>query len=445
MAQLLHDWVTAHAHTRPDATAVVCGASRLSYGRLDAMSNQLARVLREAGCRQGEPIAVLMPKSTMAVVALLGIYKADGVYVPLDHASPSARLRKMIATCGITRMLAAGPVEAVLTELVEDPAIRLSIGWLEPDAPGGLTVDFRADDLSVYGPDPIESRNRPFHPANVLFASGSTGVPKGVILTHANLIHCVEWVTRHFGMAADDRVSCHSPLHADLSVLDIFSAAAVGAELHLVPGMVSVLPNSLAEFIRVSAITQWCSVPSVLSYMAQFDQLKSGGFPALKRVLWTGVLPTETLTHWMTRLPHVRFTNLYGATETSIVTGAYTVPECPVDATDSIPIGIVCTGKDLLVLSPTMEPVPQGEIGDLYICGAGVSRGYWGDIAQTNLSFVRHPQRPNERLYKTGDLARVDANGVTRIVGRRDGQIDRLRRRRLFEERIGIQEQRPVA
>lgn len=422
MAQLLHDWVTAHARTRPDATAVVCGATRLSYGQLDAKSNRLARVLREAGCRQGEPIAVLMPKSMMALVALLGIYKADGVYVPLDLASPSARLRKMIAACGITRMLAAGPVEPVLTELVEDPSVRLSIGWLEPDAPGGLTFDFRADDLSVYGSDPIETRNRSFHPANVLFASGSTGVPKGVILTHANLIHCVEWTTRHFRLTADDRISCHSPLHVDLSLLDIFSAAVAGAELHLVPPM-SVLPHNLAEFIRASAITHWCSAPSVLSCLVQFDLLKSGSFPALKRVLWTDVLPTGTLMHWMTRLPHVRFTHLYGATETSIVTSAYTVPECPADSTGSIPIGTVCTGKDLLVLSPTMAPVPQGEIGDLYIGGAGVSRGYWGDIVQTNLSFVRHPRRPNERLYKTGDLARVEANGITHIVGRREGQI----------------------
>jgi amino acid adenylation domain-containing protein len=422
--QLLHEWVKAQAHARPDATAVVCGAARMSYGELEATSNRLARVLREAGCRQGEPIAVLMTKSPMAVVALLGISKADGVYVPLDPTSPGARLRKMIQTCGIDRVLANGEAEPALADLLEGaPSTPLAIGWLDGEGPRTITAQFGLGDLSLFSADRIESRNRAFHPAHVFFTSAANGVPKGVILTHANVMHCVEWANRYFGMQADDRVSCHSPLHVDMSVLDIFTAAAAGAELHLVPPIVSVLPNNLSEFIRSSAITHWCSVPSVLSYMAQFDLVRRDSFPALKRIAWSGdVMPTATLAHWMDRLPQVKFTALYGPTETSIVCSAYPVSERP-DPKQPIPIGTACTGKELFVLSPTLEPVPPGEIGELYIGGAGVSRGYWGDLAQTNACFARHPQRLNERLYRTGDLARVDNKGLAYVVGRRDEQI----------------------
>lgn len=425
MVQLLHQWVTAQAHARPDATAVVCGLARMTYGELEATSNRLARVLREAGCRQGEPIALLMAKSPMAIAALLAISKADGVCVPLDATSPSARLRTMIKTCGIGRVLASGGVEPALMDLVDEPPpARLAIGWLDREGPRSIAPEFRLDDLYVYGSDRIESRNRAFHPAYVYFTSAPNGVPKGVILTHANMIHCVEWANRYFGMQVDDHVSGHSPLHVDMSALDIFTAAAVGAELHLVPPIVSVLPNNLSEFIRSSAITHWFSVPSVLSYMAQFDLVHTNSFPALKRVAWSGdVMPAPTLAHWMTRLPKVRFTALYGPTETSIVCSAYTVPEPP-QPNHAVPIGTACTGKELFVLSAaTLEPVAPGEVGDLFIGGAGVSRGYWGDLAQTNACFVRHPQRLNERLYKTGDLARVDSNGLVYVVGRRDEQI----------------------
>lgn len=424
--QLLQEWVTAQVQTRPDATAVVCGAARLTYRELEAQSNQLARVLTEAGCRQGEPIAVLMPRSLSAIVAMVAIGKVDGVYVPLEPSSPSARLRKMIAICGITRMLAAGSVGPIVNELVQDDTSsnRLRIGWLDSDVPRDLAVEFRLDDLAVHSSDSAQMRNRAFHPGFVFFTSGSNGMPKGVILTHANVISAVEWMTRHFGLDASDRVSCHWPLHVDMSVIDVFAAFAAGAELHLVPPIVSVLPNNLAEFIRSSGITHWSSMPSVLSYMAQFDLVKAESFPQLKRVLWSGdVLPTPTLIHWMKRLPHVTFTHLYGQPETTAVNSFYAVPACPQDVNESIPIGTPCAGGHLLVLDASMKPVARGEVGDLYIGGAGVSRGYWGDLAQTNSGFVRHPERLDERMYRTGDLARVDANGLIHLEGRRDLQI----------------------
>ena len=167
--------------------------------------------------------------------------------------------------------------------------------------------------------------------AYILFTSGSTGTPKGVVITHHNVSEFVAWANGHFGVADDDRQSAHSPLHFDLSVYDLFGTLAAGAELHLVPPEVNLLPNKVTQFIRDHQLTQWFSVPSVLNAIASRDVLREGDFPALRRLLWCGeVLPTPTLIYWMERLPHVRFTNLYGPTETTIASSFYTVPSTPV-------------------------------------------------------------------------------------------------------------------
>jgi acyl-coenzyme A synthetase/AMP-(fatty) acid ligase len=156
--------------------------------------------------------------------------------------------------------------------------------------------------------------------------------------------------------------------------------------------------------------------------MAQFGVIKDNGFPALKRVLWCGeALPTPTLIHWMKRLPGVRFTNLYGPTETTIASSYYTVPECPESETAPIPIGVGCDGEELIVLTESLEPAPIGEVGDLYIRGVGVSPGYWRDEEKTRSAFLTDSQ--GTRMYKTGDLARIGEDGLVYLLGRSDSQI----------------------
>jgi acyl-coenzyme A synthetase/AMP-(fatty) acid ligase len=158
--------------------------------------------------------------------------------------------------------------------------------------------------------------------------------------------------------------------------------------------------------------------------MAKVDAVRPNDFPELRRVMWCGeVLPTPVLIHWMRRLPHARFTNLYGPTETTIASSCYTVPECPEDPQEAIPIGTACAGEELLVLNESLQPLPPGETGDLYIAGVGLARGYWRDPERTEAAFVRHPQRPFERIYKTGDLARIGDDGLVYFLGRSDSQI----------------------
>jgi len=160
--------------------------------------------------------------------------------------------------------------------------------------------------------------------------------------------------------------------------------------------------------------------------MAKFEAVRIGDFPTLRRLLWCGeVFPTPSLMHWMRRLPHVKFTNLYGPTEATIASSYYTVPTCPDDEKAAIPIGTACEGEELLVLDERLQPVPHGQVGDLYLRGVGLSPGYWRDPDKTEAVFLRNPHSsdPSDRIYRTGDLAHIGSDGLVYFLGRADSQL----------------------
>jgi amino acid adenylation domain-containing protein len=426
MKDLLQNSIAVQAQRRPDAVALVMGGRTVTYAQLEAKTNRLARLLKSAGCHKGDRVCFAIPKSPEAIIAILGILKADCIHVPIDTSSPSPRVAKVLRSSEPRYILGVSSSTNVLEELFSSSDFRNSIrvGWMEagPAQSQNFVPAFTWNDIDSHSSEPLDYENASSDAAHLLFTSGSTGEPKGVVITHDNVIQFVQWATRYFGMAASDRVSCHPPLHFDLATFDIFGAFAVGAQLHLVPPDVSLLPNKLAEFIRDSELTQWFSVPSVLNYMAKFDVVKFNDFPALKRLLWCGeVFPTPALIYWMNHLPKVSFTNLYGPTEATIASSYHTVRNCPADSLQAIPIGTACDGEELLVLDPELRAVPQGEIGDLYIRGVGLSPGYWRDPVKTNSVFL--PYGTGERIYRTGDLARIEKDGLVYFIGRSDTQI----------------------
>jgi amino acid adenylation domain-containing protein len=430
MTRLLQNWVRHQAERRPDATAVVMDDVRLSYAALEEASNQLARTLRAAECRRGDRVCLLLPKSPLAIVSMLGVLKADAMYVPVDLSNPAPRVAKIVGSAEPRVILAAGPAHKLVSELLRDTEIRDSVrvGWMECDAPADLpnSLTFSLKDVQSAQEGPIDYRNTPSDAAHILFTSGSTGTPKGVVITHANVAAFVEWAVRYFALGPSDRVSGHAPLHFDLSTFDVYGTFAAGATLHPVPRQLNLLPHRLVEFIRSAELTQWFSVPSVLHLMAKFDVVRRHDFPSLKRLLWCGeVFPTPAVRYWMQRLPHVTFTNLYGPTETTIASSYYTVPRCPESDRVEIPIGRACEGEELLVLSDALTPVAPGEVGELYIGGVGLSPGYWREPEKTRAAFVPDPraQGSGQRIYETGDLAKIGEDRLVYLLGRADTQI----------------------
>jgi len=432
---LLHHGVAFQARRRPEAVAVVFNDTRVTYRALEEASNRLAQFLRAAGCEHGDRVGFLMPKQPIAIVAMLGALKAGAIYVALDPGGPQARLARVLEVSDCRFILTAGQVAPLLADTLATAALqqRPMIGWLdEAPWPGIESPDFDLHDLAAYSttdPSDLAAANRVGSDADVallLFTSGSTGLPKGVMVTHRSIGAFLRWAMQYFAIDATDRVSQHPPLQFDISTLDIYGTLWAGGQVHLVPPELNLLPHKLAAFIREGELTQWFSVPSMLNLMANFDVVRQGDFPALRRVLFAGeVLPTPTLIYWMRRLPHVQFTNLYGPTETTISSSYYTVPSCPATEQEPIPIGTACDGEELLIRDERLQPVAAGESGELYIRGVGVSPGYWRDPEKTRGAFIADPCRtnPQDRIYKTGDLVRRDSNGLVYFLGRADMQI----------------------
>ena len=401
---MLHERVSRASERWPAQSAIVMDAERLSYEEVERASNGLARLLREKGVRRGERVCLLAPKSPAAVVSMLATLKAGGVYVPVDVASPAARVRRILDVAEPKVVLAAQAAE-----------------WLVGDL-RCATLTFELDDVIQHDESAPAAETGPEDAAHILFTSGSTGVPKGVVITHAMVSAFLDWALPYFGHRPGDRISGHPPLHFDLSTFDVYGTLSSGGELHLV-GPKVLLPAQLAKFIREARLTQWFSVPSTFAYMVKGNAIEENDFPSLERVVWCGeVLAPAVLAHWMKRVKGPSYTNLYGPTEATIASSYFTVKEPPRDTSAPIPIGEPCGGEEIVVLNEHLQALPAGATGELCIAGAGLSPGYWRDEEKTAAAFLTQPQT-GRRVYRTGDLGRQDETGTLHYAGRADSQI----------------------
>lgn len=432
MSQRLQDRIVRAAERAPNDPAIVAHDEQCTYGEVDVLSTQFARALLENGVCRGDRVGVYMPKCISALASVIGVLKADCVYVPLSTDCPSKRVQQMLAICEpswiVTSAKTAGQLGKVIATSRCSQSVRIAIIDEGPSVPADIPVSLWRSDLSAFSAEPLTPRASLSEPALILFTSGSTGRPKGVAITQQNVITFVDWATAYFGMHRDDRISCHPPLDFDLATFDMFSAFSVGAELHLIPPEIGLFPQDLVRFIQDHRLTQWFSVPSILSHWMQFEAVEYHGFPHLRRLLWAGeVLPTRTLSYLMQRLPHVQFTNIYGPTETSIGSSVYTVPRVPSSDVEPIPIGTPCAGDQFLLLDNELQLVPRGELGEIFITGPGVTPGYWNDPEMTATAYLPNPHGSGDtgRMYRTGDFAKLGEDGRYYFHGRQDTQIKR--------------------
>jgi amino acid adenylation domain-containing protein len=424
---LWHD-LAANAARHPQRPAVSGAGGVLTYRQLDDLSDRVAATLARAGIGRGDRVGLLLPKSERAVAAMLGILKSGAAYVPVDPYAPSRRSAYILADCAVRGLVTTG---AKLVELgdARPPSLELAIladdGALVPKAPGGLpVVAWSSLDAASGGAELCEGAVET-DPAYLLYTSGSTGHPKGVILSHRHALTFVDWCVGTFGITADDRLSNHAPLHFDLSIHDIFSALRAGACVVVVPDSIHPFPRQLAQWIGREAITVWYSVPSALTRLLLHGSLAEIPLPRLRVVLFAGeVFPVKYLRGVMRLWPHARFFNLYGPTETNVCT-YHEVPRDLEEHAAGIPIGRACANTDVFALDDAGRTAAADQEGELCVRGPTVMLGYWGLPDRTRTSLVANPLQPafHDPLYRTGDLVRRDAAGNYWFVGRRDHMV----------------------
>ncbi len=424
MNYLLHHYVRDAARGRPESIAVVDGDRTMTYGELDARSDSLAARLQELGVEPGDRVGIYMPKALEGVVGIYAAMKAGAAYVPIDPSAPESRVAYIAENCGIRHIVSSASKRASWAALAEAGVEH--VVNLDTDDVGD------SGDVEVHTASWAEKPGTPSDPgtidqdlAYILYTSGSTGDPKGVMLSHLNCRAFVEWGVVEYSITDADRLSSHAPFHFDLSTFDLFAAALAGAPVYLVPGKASVFPVEVARFIQRNEITVWYSVPSILIMLAERAGLSVGDLPSLRTVLFAGeVFPTKYLSRLMRLLPHVDFANLYGPTETNVCT-AYRVPGPPGEDGPTISIGHAITNVETFVVDGDDRIVAPGQVGELLVRGPTVMSGYWGDPERTRARLIPSPidRHHGDPVYRTGDLVEELADGDYRFLGRRDNQI----------------------
>ncbi|MGH2406307.1 MAG: amino acid adenylation domain-containing protein [bacterium] len=425
----LHHLLAASARQHPHGVAVVYGDDRLEYAQFDEASGRLARALLDHGMRRADRVGIFLPKSLEAAVSIFGILKAGGVYVPIDPNSPPSRAAHIVRDCGIKHLITTG---RGLRALFEGPgdrggpleAVVLAGDQAGPDRvpPGVRIVPWR--DLSGFPVLRRDTEGVDTDLAYILYTSGSTGVPKGVMISHRAAFTFIDWTYHHLGVNDTDIVANHAPLHFDLSIFDIFTTIKAGGTVALVPERLSTFPIVLSQFIRDNRITIWYSVPSALTLLLAHGTFARYTYPHLRLVLFAGeVFPIKYL-RMLTSATTARLLNLYGPTETNVCT-FYEVRDLASDRTAPVPIGKAIENYEVFALTEDQRLIRPGEVGELYARGPGLMSGYWGDpqrTAQVLLQNMLHPHF-EERVCRTGDLVTLDEEGNYLYIGRRDHMV----------------------
>ena len=433
MRYLLPHLLERSADRQPEQVAVRWQGCEWSYRELEIRSNRLARALQRLGVRPGDRVGFWLYKSFASVQAVYGIMKAGAVYVPLDPHAPHRRVAYIARDCDLNVLLVDSAHAPQAPALCEEGAPLRAVLCLESH-PEPLELPPK---VTVLGPEAIEVEDDTSVPspaiesdlAYILYTSGSTGAPKGVMIAHRTCLTFVDWATETFGLRPQDRMTSIAPLHFDLSTFDLYATSNAAGTVVFVPEKLAALPVKLADLWQEERITVTYTVPSILSLLVQYGRLEAHDLSALRCVLFAGeVFPVKYLRRLVQAIGHAAFYNLYGPTETNVCT-YHQVRPCDIaeDAPPSLPIGRACANTKVFALDDQGQQIEQpGVEGELWVGGPTVAQGYWGDPEKSRRSFCQNPlqDRYPDRVYRTGDIVKLAEDGVTWLfLGRRDHMV----------------------
>jgi len=406
--KLIHEFFEEQVTQSPDRIAVIFQDQKITYRELNARANQLARVLRAKGVKADAIVGLIVEPSIERIVGMLAILKAGGAYMPIETDSSESRIHYFLTDSETKLLLASSKQMSKNLDVCE------TIDFCDPDLYQG-----NSDDLGKLA----TSRNLVY----VMYTSGSTGNPKGVLVEHRGVVNKLVWRHRQYPIDGNDIILQRTPYSFDVSVWELFWWSMAGASLCLFPDAGKLDPRVMVEIIERHQITTVHYIPSLLNvfleFMKRFSDVRR--LSSLKRIFASGEALTpaqvEKFNHVLRKPNGTRLANLYGPTEASIEVSYFDCPDTPNIA--SIPIGKPIANVKFYVVSKNNQVQPVGVPGELYIGGVCVARSYLRRPELTNEKFIPNPFVSGERVYRTGDLVRWTVDGNIEFLGRIDNQV----------------------
>lgn len=403
------EYLQEAAKTNPNKVAFVDQNKKITFGEMDRRARQVAVAIKKIlGEVHNEPIAIYEKKGVDCLIAFFGVLYSGNFYSPIDDSMPLERIKVIMDTLN-PKMVIYGKTLAD-KKIVDKPSVV--IDETESICVDNIIIDGFKNVLDV---DPIYA----------LFTSGSTGVPKGVVISQRGVIDYVEWLANTFHFDESTVFGNQAPFYFDNSILDIYSTIRNKSTMIILPHNSFVFPKVLESYMNDNKVNTIFWVPSALVGLANSDALSKVRFEYLEKVLFCGeVMPNKQLNYWRKHYPNNLFVNMYGPTEITDVCTYYIVDR-QFEDDESLPIGKACENTQIIILTEDNKVAHVGEEGELCVRGIGVSMGYYSNWEKTNEKFIQNPtnMRYRDIIYRTGDVVKQNECGEIIYIGRTDFQI----------------------
>lgn len=404
----------------------------VSYQELNSKANQIAKYLQQKGVLQKDVVCISGNKNVNTFACMIACLKIGAIYTIIDPESPIERLRKIFVTCCPKILFIEPELGEKLNEIIQQLDLRILYN----------TAAAFEDQIKCYSNVNLEETRAitSSYPAYIMYTSGSTGFPKGAVMTHANVLNLINWSLETFNFSTDDILTNVNPLYFDNTVFDFYSSLFSGASLAPFSKEQVTDPKSLVGLVDELECTSWFSVPTLLIFLQTMKALNSNNLKSIKRFIFGGEgYPKSKLKRlYETYSDRAEFFNVYGPTECTCICSSYKVTASDLEDLQGFPpLGRMIDNFSYLIVKGDNEEVEDNEIGELCLLGPNVGKGYYRDPERTQVSFVQNPYNTqyNEIMYKTGDLVKYNPeDDKIYIMGRKDNQVKHMGYRIELEE-----------